>query len=250
MNARGSVESRPPNPIRSGTSEKKPVLTWQSDGATIAGLALGSDGTLYATTGAGGSGYANSLVALDGKTLKVLRTYSTKTDPFVTMPVVFTEGDRTYVAATTSTSVYVLDAGSFTAPVVRTEPQANVRFTGDGIATWRDAAGTRWLLTSGSGANIAYAFAANSVTERWRKPLVNPRTPIVVNGVVFALASGNSNVNAVLYALDPETGKELWSSGNTITSPASAGLSAGTGQVYVVTSDNTVYAFGIPLAIN
>ena len=31
---------------------------------------------------------------------------------------------------------------------------------------------------------------------------------------------------------------------------ASAGMSAGTGQVYVVTSDNTVYAFGIPLAIN
>ena len=54
----------------------------------------------------------------------------------------------------------------------------------------------------------------------------------------------------VLYALDPATGKELWNSGTTITSTASAGLSAGTGQVYVVTSDNTVYAFGIPLAIN
>ena len=77
-----------------------------------------------------------------------------------------------------------------------------------------------------------------------------PRTPIVVNGVVFALAGGNSNANAVLYALEPATGKELWTSGTTITAPASAGLSAGTGQVYVVTSDNTVYAFGIPLAIN
>ena len=31
---------------------------------------------------------------------------------------------------------------------------------------------------------------------------------------------------------------------------ASAGLSAGTGQVYVVAHDNTVWAFGIPLAIN
>lgn len=232
------------------TSEAKPVITWQSDGATIAGLALGSDGTLYVTTGAGGSEYANALVALDGKTLKVLRTYSTKTDPFVTMPMVFTERDRMYVAATTATSMYVLDAASFTAPVVRTEPQANVRFSGDGISTWRDAAGTRWLLTSGSGANIAYAFAANSVSERWRKPLVNPGTPIIVNDVVFALASGNASANAVLYALDPATGKELWSSGNTITSTASASMSAGTGQVYVVTSDNTVYAFGIPLAIN
>ena len=79
---------------------------------------------------------------------------------------------------------------------------------------------------------------------------MNPRTPMIVNGVVFALASGSANANAVLYALEPATGKELWTSGTTITSTASAGLSAGTGQVYVVTSDNTVYAFGIPLAIN
>src|SRR5687768_15379138 len=231
-------------------SENKPIITWQSDGASIAGLALGTDGTVYVATGAGESEYANAMVALHGKTLKVLQTYRTKTDPFITTPVVFTEGDRTYVAAATETSMHVLDAASFAAPVVRTEPQANVRFTGDGLATWRDPVGTRWLLASGSGANIAYAFSANSVAERWRKPLVNPRTPIVVNGVVFALAAGNSNANAVLYALDPATGKELWSSGTTITSTASAGMSAGTGQVYVVSSDNTVYAFGIPLAIN
>jgi outer membrane protein assembly factor BamB len=202
------------------------------------------------STGSGGSEYGNAVVALEAKTLKVLRTYSTKTDPFITTPVVFTEGDRTFVAATTATSLHVLDAASFAVPVVRTEPQANVRFSGDGVATWRDAAGTRWLLTSGSGANIAYAFGGNTATERWRRQLVGPRTPIIVNGVVFALASGNAKSNAVLYALEPATGKELWSSGATITSTASAGMSAGTGQVYVVTSDNTVYAFGIPLAIN
>ena len=43
------------------------------------------------------------------------------------------------------------------------------------------------------------------------------------------------------------TGKELWTSGKTITSFARAGLSAGGGQVYLVTYDNTLYAFGIPL---
>ena len=80
--------------------------------------------------------------------------------------------------------------------------------------------------------------------------MASPRTPIIVNGVVFALAGGDAGANAVLYALDPATGKELWNSGATITSTASAGMSAGTGQVHVVTSDNTVYAFGIPLAIN
>lgn len=232
------------------TAENKPVTRWESDGAPIAGLAVGTDGTLYVTTGAGNSAHANSIVALEGGTLKVLKAYSTKTEPFITTPVVFTEGDRTFVAATTETSLHVLDTASFAAPVVSTPPQANVRFTGDGVTTWQDAAGTRWLLAAGSGANIAYAFAGNSVVERWRHQLVNPRTPIVVNGVVFALASGNANANAVLYALEPATGKELWNSGTTITSTASAGMSAGTGQVYVVTSDNTVYAFGIPLAIN
>ena len=52
---------------------------------------------------------------------------------------------------------------------------------------------------------------------------------------------------AVLYVLDGATGKELWSSGKTIGSFARAGLAAGGGQVYVVTHDNTLYAFGIPL---
>jgi hypothetical protein len=230
-------------------AETKPVTMWDSDGAPIAGLAFGEDGTVYVTTGSGGAEYANSIVALDSR-LNVVRAYSTKSDAFITTPVVFTEGDRTYVAATTATSLFVLDSASFTTPVVRTDPQANVRFSGDGVSSWRDAAGTRWLLASGSGATIAYAFGGNAVTERWRRQLVNPRTPIIVNGVVFALASGNGNANAVLYALEPGTGKEMWNSGTTITSTASAGMSAGTGQVYVVTSDNTVYAFGIPLAIN
>ena len=54
---------------------------------------------------------------------------------------------------------------------------------------------------------------------------------------------------AVLYALDGTTGKQLWSSGTTITSFARAGLSAAAGQVYVVTYDNSLYAFGIPMEL-
>jgi outer membrane protein assembly factor BamB len=83
-----------------------------------------------------------------------------------------------------------------------------------------------------------------------------------VNGVVFAASSGEfqggapaasarerveRSTPAVLYALDALTGKELWTSGTTITSFARAGLSAGGGQVYLVTFDNTLYAFGIPM---
>ena len=52
---------------------------------------------------------------------------------------------------------------------------------------------------------------------------------------------------AVLYALDGATGQQLWSSRTTMTSFARGGLSAAAGQVYVVTYDNHLYAFGIPM---
>jgi outer membrane protein assembly factor BamB len=55
------------------------------------------------------------------------------------------------------------------------------------------------------------------------------------------------SVPAILYVLDGATGKTLWSSGTKITSFATAELSAGGGQVYLVTYDSHVYAFGIPL---
>jgi hypothetical protein len=52
----------------------------------------------------------------------------------------------------------------------------------------------------------------------------------------------------VLYALDAATGRELWTSGNTITSFAHrSALWPGIGQIHVATYDNTVYAFGFPL---
>jgi outer membrane protein assembly factor BamB len=132
---------------------------------------------------------------------------------------------------------------------------ANVRFNDGGLATWRDAAGTRWILTELSGAIAAFKVVTSggrpTLERAWTsESMPSPRTPMIVNGVVFALAGGHSSANAVLYALDPASGKGLWNSGKTITSFASVGLSAGTGQVYVVTHDNTVWAFGIPLAIN
>ncbi|MGH9310473.1 MAG: PQQ-binding-like beta-propeller repeat protein [Vicinamibacterales bacterium] len=39
----------------------------------------------------------------------------------------------------------------------------------------------------------------------------------------------------------------MWTSGTTITSFARGGVSAGGGQAYVVTYDNHLYAFGIPM---
>ena len=52
---------------------------------------------------------------------------------------------------------------------------------------------------------------------------------------------------ARLYVLDAASGKPLWNSGLTLTSPARARIAAGSGQVYLVTDDNHLYAFGIPM---
>lgn len=91
--------------------------------------------------------------------------------------------------------------------------------------------------------------------------------PAVANGVVFAYGSGENteqaypvrglydysreriknSTHAVLYALDAETGKELYSSGDQITSWVHfGGLSVANGRVYIATYDSTLYCFGLP----
>jgi outer membrane protein assembly factor BamB len=87
-----------------------------------------------------------------------------------------------------------------------------------------------------------------------------PEPPTVANGVVYVLLSGKTSdesrgaikapagldPRAVLYALDAESGRELYSSNKLIASfthfnePVVAG-----GQVYVCTWDGKVYAFGL-----
>ena len=92
------------------------------------------------------------------------------------------------------------------------------------------------------------------------RSLVSPVTPMVINGVVFALSTGEYGSNdanlsaaerikrsspAVLYALDSATGKEVWNSGKSIASFVhGGGLSGGGTQVYLETYDGTLYAFG------
>jgi hypothetical protein len=47
--------------------------------------------------------------------------------------------------------------------------------------------------------------------------------------------------------LDGANGKPLWNSGLTLTTSARARPAAAAGQVYVVTDDNHLFAFGIPM---
>lgn len=101
----------------------------------------------------------------------------------------------------------------------------------------------------------------------WRsRNMMTAEPPIIVNGVIFVLAGGEftgqandaegglysseqrieKSQSAKLYALDAETGKELYSSGDQISSFLhQAGPSTAGNQVIFGTFDGTVYSFGL-----
>jgi outer membrane protein assembly factor BamB len=198
------------------------------------------------------------------------------------MVAVATREGRIFLLDTTSlgggnhqTPVFVSDAVS----------AARTDFAPSAVASWEDSNGTRWLLepvegpirsatripaangTVTNGAVVAFKVdgeAAQLVLKpAWvSRDMVSPLAPIVVNGVVFAASSGeyhaaangaaaatavrvSRSVRAIVYALDPDTGKEWWNSGKSITSFVHSGsLWASSGQVYIGTYDNMLYAFG------
>jgi outer membrane protein assembly factor BamB len=155
-----------------------------------------------------------------------------------------------------------------------------------GITTAQDSQGRRWLYapmlgppakdapkfqqsygSADQGSTMAFEVRKDAATGKptlvpmWMsREMHAPEPPTMANGVVYVLLSGKTSdesrgaikapagldPNAVLYALDAETGRELYSSNKLITSfthfnePVVAG-----GQVYVCTWDGKIYAFGL-----
>ena len=71
-------------------------------------------------------------------------------------------------------------------------------------------------------------------------------TPEIGLGANSSAIRAKNSTHAVLYALDAETGKELWNSGDQIQSFAHfAGLSIANGRVYLGTYDSVLYSFGL-----
>ena len=252
-------------------SSAKTIATWKTDGGNIAGNvgpAFGTDGTLYVAV-------AGSVVSLEPKTLKQRDIFSAGSSEFNSSPVVFSWKGRDLVAVSNRDGkLYLLDGASLKTPLATSAKYASIAtdYAPGALASWADSGGTRWILAAAAGAPFTNGgIVAFRISDEQGKPvlaqawtsrdLISPVAPVVVNGVVFALSSGEFHSNdasmtaaqraqrsqpAVLYALDAFTGKELWNSGRMITSfsPHSAGLAVSTGQVYVVTFDNTLYAFG------
>jgi outer membrane protein assembly factor BamB len=262
--------------------QKSVVRTWRTEGGSPSGApAFGSDGTLYVAVSGGVTaainGYANAIVALDPNDLTIRDWFTDPSTDFVTAPVVFKTGAREVVAAATRDgSIVLLDAMSLGGPAHATAlhrssatGRARSAFVPGGLATWMDSSGTAWLLlpaeTTVSAVKVSAGNGPPTLEPGWTsRQMRAPIVPLIINGVAFVVSSGEfvpqvgatlaaadrarQSVPAVLYALDAATGRELWSSGKTITSFAHGpAVWPGIGQVHVATSDNTVYAFGFPL---
>jgi len=122
------------------------------------------------------------------------------------------------------------------------------------------------------GAIFAFKVETKEDGKAWLAPawisrdMDRAEPPIVANGLIFAFGNGEDthqampdvgltntaeeriagSTHAVLYVLDGKTGKELWSSGDEITSWNHwSGLSLANGRVYLPTFDGTVWCYGI-----
>jgi hypothetical protein len=272
--------------------KERKTVSWKTGAANLAGasgLAFGTEGAIYVAVGTAATAAAirDSIVALDRDTLTPTDWFTAPGADFNATPIVIRHKGKDLIAATANDGrLYLLDAASLGGSDHKTPLAVTAAFTdagaGTALATFEDGSG-RWIFATASGTTGDVKFTQNgeapsgrvvafkladdsgrmSLEPAWQsRDLTSPLAPIVVDGMVFAVSSGEyrggpasltaaqraqRSVPAVLYVLDAATGKTMWSSGSTITSFARGGLSAGGGQVYLVTHDNHLYAFGIPL---
>ncbi|MGC2659519.1 MAG: PQQ-binding-like beta-propeller repeat protein [Bryobacteraceae bacterium] len=159
------------------------------------------------------------------------------------------------------------------------------------FASWQDEEGAGWIYVPSwgplnpaapafpmmNGPTADGAILAFKVEEKDGKPIASPawvsadmelpESPIIANGVVYAVASGINELqadseghlmtsaerikraagHAVLMAFDAATGKLLYSSGDTMPAIAHfSGIAISNGRVFVTTLDSNLYSFGLP----
>ncbi len=284
---------------------------WGREGASI-----DSTGTAWAPTGDGvydpeNRTFGNGLIGVkvEGNQLQLQDWFEPPNwhwmskrdlDMQVTPAIFDFDGKELLATASKACRVYLLDTRAsggddHETPLAQTPLLCNeeVNFASAGIwgslATWEDAAGTRWILTPfwgpvhrnfkppvsygpvTHGAVVALKLESKAggyeMAPTWMSRDMNrAEPPVIANGVVFAYGNGENteqayperglfdysperiknSTHATLYALDAETGKELYSSGDQITSfNHFSGLSVANGRVYIGTYDSTLYCFGL-----
>jgi hypothetical protein len=228
-------------------SESKPVVSWKGDAPLLGSLAFTTAGTLVGVT-------ASGIVTLDAKTLQPNGSFNAArlNSEFVTGPTIFKHGEREIVAAGLKDGrMLLVEAAGIDPSGGRpsySDTNSEPAVATDSLATWQDAAtGTQSILVpterSVAALRVDEGRGVAMVRPQWRaSDLAGPGTPLIVNGVIFVLERGST---AVLHAYDGTTGKELWTSGKTMTAAAAPGsFWSAFGQIYVGTTDGTLYAFG------
>jgi outer membrane protein assembly factor BamB len=251
------------------TTDPPSVATSDLKNPPFSGPLIGSDGTVYqprlapATIPGGWD-----LFAFTPRELHLKQTYSGSfRSPGASIsPVVFThKGKEMLATGDWAGGLVLLDPSAATAPLYRTPVIAPNGSYGS-LSSWQETTGAAWILAAVTGPVSAElklpatngsapsgSIMAFKVEDRDGKPILTPAwvsrdiasplSPVIANGIVFALSSGP---RATLYALDAATGKELYSSHNLVNGPASlAGLTVANGRVYFGTQDGTLYAFGM-----
>jgi len=244
--------------------ESKKVSHWKAGSGGVGGSvgpAVTPEGKLIAPDG-------SDLVALEAGTLNVKGTYKAGAK-LVSSPVIFDFKGKDLVAvAVADGTLHLLDAAKLDAPLAKSPAYSKAGYVAGALASWQDPGGNRWVLAPGDDKIAAFKVVEQggvpTLQAAWISDnLVSPLAPMVINGVIFALSSGEFRSDdakmsapdrakksspAVLYALEAATGKVLWNSGKTITSFAhSGGLAGGGSRIYVATYDGTQYAFGVPI---
>ena len=275
-----------------------------ADPVGMMGVVVDGDGTVFVETGDGpldpvNGKYGGTLLALS-KDLTVgpyfimpentdSRTKSTGMN--VTAPVVFSyKGAEMLVTTGKDGRLYLLrtsDLGTGDHHHYIAQSIVIPAMDGDkahgiwgAIASWIDAAGTRYVLApvwgplSGdmqaavpntdapSGSIVVFKVEDDSDGVPALKPvwvstdMTSPGPPVIAKGVVFAVANGSfrhtakgemarKGTHAILYAFDGETGKQMYSTGDEVKTAGNlAGLTVANGRVYFATVDNIVQVFG------
>src|SRR5262249_30578163 len=148
-------------------SPAKTITNWKTEGPNVAGAAgpvVGSDGTIYiATDGTTSSPYANSVVALDPKTLKVRDYFTQAQADFTASPLVFQYRAKDLIAAAAKDGrLYILNSTSLGGtdhhtPLSSTPlGSSSIDVAPSALASWQDAEGTRWILVPTNNAIAAF----------------------------------------------------------------------------------------------
>ncbi len=286
----------------SGTGDTHPISIFETHGSGPAGSAATAIATTTLTgqiglaaststtsaiytqipegTGDVAGTYKDTVLSL-AKDLKV-KDYFTPSDPSAKAsdagitPMTFTlKGRDVVVAGSRSGRVYLLDGQSLGGPDHHT-PLAQSEPAGGSLhgafASFEDPdTNIRWIFAPVHGAYNG--IVALRLEERDGKPVltkawtnsavVSPGAPVVANGLVFVLASGESEASgpngkpwsiperekkathATLFVLDAANGSQLYSSGSMVSTFAhDPNLALANKRIYFSTHDNTVYALG------